>query len=66
MKRATTLAAAAVAVVLAASACGPSDYSASDAAQPAGARRPRAAGPPPATHRARTAGGHARTDAHAA
>ncbi|MFB7173008.1 SCO0930 family lipoprotein [Streptomyces sp. NPDC056254] len=37
MKRATTFAAAAVAVVLAASACGPSDYKASDTTQPAGA-----------------------------
>ncbi|MEW2585801.1 SCO0930 family lipoprotein [Streptomyces virginiae] len=46
MKRATTLAAAAVAVVLAASACGPSDYSASDAAQPAGAAAPAAANGP--------------------
>ncbi|KJY21059.1 MULTISPECIES: SCO0930 family lipoprotein [Streptomyces] len=45
MKRATTLAAAAVAVVLAASACGPSDYSASDTAQPAGAAAPAAGGP---------------------
>ncbi|GGQ38409.1 lipoprotein [Streptomyces virginiae] len=46
MKRATTLAAAAVAVVLAASACGPSDYSASDTAQPAGAAAPAAANGP--------------------
>ncbi|MFG2336603.1 SCO0930 family lipoprotein [Streptomyces yangpuensis] len=46
MKRATTFAAAAVAVVLAASACGPSDYKASDAAQPAGAAAPAAAAGP--------------------
>ncbi|MFJ9549704.1 SCO0930 family lipoprotein [Streptomyces erythrochromogenes] len=48
MKRATTFAAAAVAVVLAASACGPSDYKASDSTQPAGAAAeaaPAAAGP---------------------
>ncbi|MFE0605590.1 SCO0930 family lipoprotein [Streptomyces sp. NPDC058892] len=47
MKRATTFAAAAAAVVLAASACGPSDYSASDSTQPAGAAEaaPAAAGP---------------------
>ncbi|OKK15314.1 hypothetical protein AMK16_28280 [Streptomyces sp. CB00455] len=36
MKRATTLAAAAIAVVLAASACGPTDYKAAGAAEPAG------------------------------
>ncbi|MFJ7778450.1 SCO0930 family lipoprotein [Streptomyces yangpuensis] len=46
MKRATTFAAAAVAVVLAASACGPSDYKASDTAQPAGAAAPAAAAGP--------------------
>ncbi|MFJ3976730.1 SCO0930 family lipoprotein [Streptomyces sp. NPDC090021] len=45
MKRATTFAAAAVAVVLAASACGPSEYKASDTAQPVGAAAPAAAGP---------------------
>ncbi|MEU6297969.1 SCO0930 family lipoprotein [Streptomyces erythrochromogenes] len=48
MKRATTFAAAAVAVVLAASACGPSDYKAADSTQPAGAAAeaaPAAAGP---------------------
>ncbi|WP_030769835.1 SCO0930 family lipoprotein [Streptomyces sp. NRRL F-2664] len=49
MKRASTFAAAAAAVVLATGACGPSDYNASDTAQPAGAAAdaaaPAAAGP---------------------
>lgn len=45
MKRATTLAAAAIAVVLAASACGPADDKAADTAQPAGAASAQASSP---------------------
>ncbi|MFD9412342.1 SCO0930 family lipoprotein [Streptomyces sp. NPDC059989] len=48
MKRGTTLAAAAIAVVLAASACGPADDKAADTAKPAGAASAQASSPAPA------------------
>ncbi|MEU9251708.1 SCO0930 family lipoprotein [Streptomyces sp. NPDC048270] len=55
MKRGTTLAAAAIAVVLAASACGPSQDKAADTAKPAGAAA-QASSQPPADGAAQPAG----------